>query len=104
MIRQHSRRTNIESNDRVVLYPSCGHFDHASQTWRIEVCGTVFEEGAISWRKRLLLRVLQRVAKVRPDDSQQAIFESRIREFIAPTERGKRLAVHIGDREYPIRK
>ena len=32
------------------------------------------------------------------------IFESRIREFIAPTERGKRLAVHVGDNIYPIRK
>jgi phosphatidate phosphatase APP1 len=88
----------------VVLYPSCGHFDSESQTWRIEVRGTVFEEGAISWKKQLLLRVLQRVAKVRPDESQQAIFESRIREFIAPTERGKRLMVRVGDNVYRIRK
>ncbi len=104
MIRQRSHRTNIAASDRVVLYPSCGHFDQTSQTWRIEVHGTVFEAGAISWRKQMLLRVLQRVAKVRPDASQQAIFEARIREFIAPTERGKRLAVHVGDRVYPIRK
>ena len=104
MIRQRSHRTNIEASDRVVLYPSCGYFDASSGTWRIEICGTVFEAGAISWRKQLLLRVLQRVAKVRPDESQQAIFESRIREFIAPTEGGKRLAVHIGDHVYPIRK
>jgi len=104
MIRQRSHRTNIEASDRVVLYPSCGHFDASSQTWRIEVCGTVFESGAISWRKQLLLRVLQRVAKVRPDETQQAIFERRIREFIAPTESGKRLSVHVGDNVYPIRK
>ena len=104
MIRQRTRRTNIEATDRVVLYPTCGHFDSDSQTWRIEVRGTVFEEGAISWRKQVLLRVLQRAAKVRPDESQRAIFESRIREFIAPTERGKRLAVHVGDNIYPIRK
>ncbi len=104
MIRQRSHRTNIEATDRVVLYPTCGYFDSNSQTWRIEIRGTVYEEGAISWRKQLLLRVLQRVAKVQPDESQQAIFESRIREFIAPTERGKRLVVRVGDHVYPIRK
>ncbi len=104
MIRQRSHRTNIEASDRVVLYPSCGHFDASSQTWRIEVCGTVFETGAISRRKQLLLHLLQSVVKVRPDESQQAIFESRIREFIAPTESGKRLAVAVGDNIYPIRK
>lgn len=104
MIRQRSHRTNIGATDRVVLYPSCGHFESTSQTWRIEVCGTVFEEGAISWRKQLLLRLLQRVAKVQPDESQRAIFDSRIREFIAPTERGKRLEVRVGEKVYPIRK
>jgi len=104
MIRKRYHRTNIEASDRVVLYPSCGHFDSDSQTWRIEVRGTVFEEGAISWKKQLLLRVLQRVAKVRPDESQRAIFDSRIREFIAPTERGKRLVVRVGEKVYSIRK
>ena len=104
MIRQRSLRTNIEATDRVVLYPTCGHFDSKTRTWRIEVRGTVYEEGAISWRKQLLLLVLRRVAKVQPDESQRAIFESRIREFIAPTERGKRLVVRVGDKVYPIRK
>ncbi len=104
MIRKRLQWTNLDRDDVVVLYPTFGHFEPQSQTWRIEIRGTVYEAGSVSRHKQMLLRLLQRVAKVQPSESQRDLFERRIREFIAPTEGGKRVEVRLGDHVYRIRK
>jgi len=104
MIRDRSVCTNLDREDTVVLYPTFGHLEKDGQTWRIHVSGTVYEAGSISFRKQLLMRVLQRVVKVQPEGSEHETFQLRIREFVAPTSRGKRLALMIGNEVHPLRK
>ena len=98
------QRTNLEPGEIVVLYPTFGHLLEDGQTWRIAVQGTVFEAGQVGFRKRLLLRLLQRVMQVRPEDLDSEIFRQRIRGFIAVTERGKRITVRIGTKSQMLRK
>lgn len=94
--------TDVDSSDHVVIYPTVGHLTRDGAAWRIDVYGTVYAAGSVNPRKRLLLRLLQRVAKVQPTDSQRELFESRIREFIAPTHRGKRVALRVGEQVYRL--
>ena len=100
MLTRIDSRTDVEASDHVVVYPTIGHLVDGGATWRIDIYGTVYEAGSESVRKRMLLRLLQRAAKIQPTQTEHALFESRIREFIAPTERGKRVALRVGDRVY----
>lgn len=100
MLKILRRATDVEPTDHVVIYPTYGHLTRDGSAWRIEVFGTVYEAGSVSLRKRLLLRLLQRVAKVQPSEAEASLFETRIREFIAPTERGKRVALRVGEQVY----
>lgn len=95
---------DVAADDRIVVYPTVGHLVEDESAWRFEVLGTIYGAGSVSLRKRLLLRLLQKVARVQPDESQRELFESRIREFIAPTEGGKRVALRLGDRIYPMQQ
>jgi hypothetical protein len=67
-------------------------------TWRIPINGTVFEPGRVGLSKRILLRLLQRVMRADKLELQGEIFQDRIRGFVAVAERGKRVAVQIGQR------
>lgn len=97
MLNHIDLRTDVDPTDHVVVYPTIGRSIDGGASWRIDLYGTVYEAGAESRRKRMLLNLLQRVAKVQPSDAQRALFETRIREFIAPTARGKRVALRVGD-------
>jgi hypothetical protein len=95
---------SIDDEDTVVLYPSFGHLIDGGNAWRVHVCGTVYERGSVSLRKRLLLRLLQKVLRVEPEELQRPLFERRVRAFIAPTERGKRVVLRVGENLYSLRK
>lgn len=104
MIRDRKRWTNLQRDDQVVIYPTYGCLDRDRRTWRVELCGTVYESGSVSLRNRLMVRLLQRVARVTPTELEQPTFQERIREFVAPTGGKKRLVVMLGDHVYPLRK
>lgn len=103
LIRVESR-TDVEASDHVVVYPTIGHLVDDGAAWRIDITGTVYEAGCESRRKRMLLNLLQRAAKVQPTAAEHELFESRIREFIAPTQRGKQVALRVGDRVYQLQR
>jgi len=97
-------RTELHGDETVVLYPSFGQRIAGGAEWRIQVCGTVYEQGSVSLRQRLLLRLLQKAMKVDPEEIAQDVFQRRVRAFIAPTERGKRVCLRIGDRLHRLPK
>lgn len=103
MSKRLTPQSDVEPNDRVVVYPTMGHLVDAGTAWRIDICGTVYQPGSESRQKRMLLRLLQRAAKIQPTESEHELFESRIREFIAPTERGKQVALRVGDRVHYLK-
>ncbi|MBI2478985.1 MAG: hypothetical protein HYV60_10245 [Planctomycetia bacterium] len=102
MLKRVEFRTDVQASDQVVVYPTIGHLVDGGAAWRIEIYGTVYEAGSESRRKRMLLNLLQRAAKVQPTEAEHELFESRIREFIAPTERGKRVALRVDDRVHQL--
>ncbi|MGE0756998.1 MAG: hypothetical protein AB7O38_08260, partial [Pirellulaceae bacterium] len=96
--------TNISSADAVVLYPTFGHLTRHGRTWRVPITGSVFASGDPCRRKRRWVRLLQRLNRLHPTDEQRDLFEQRISQFVAATERGKRLAVRVGDQVFPIKR
>ncbi|MCA9121043.1 MAG: DUF2183 domain-containing protein [Planctomycetaceae bacterium] len=104
MLKLREPRTDVEASDHVVVYPTIGHSIDGGEAWKIDISGTVYNSGSESRQKRMLLNLLQRVAKVKPTTAQQELFESRIREFIAPTERKKRVSLRVGKRVHELQQ
>ncbi len=96
--------SDIDVNETVVLYPGFGHLLEDGQTWRIPVFGTIYEPGELDFRKRIVLRVLRQVMKVPAEAFASEMFQNRIHCFIAATERGKRIVIRIGSREFVLQK
>ena len=98
-----SQRT-LEKNEDVSLFPGYGQSIGDGSHWRFEINGAIYDPEDITLRKRMLLRVLGRVMKIEKKWLQSPIFQERIRAFIASTERGKCVAIRIGDRVVPLQR
>lgn len=89
--------TNLSGHETVVLFPSLGHLEPDGRTWRLHIHGEVYSPGQVGFTKRILLRLLQRAMKAPPHALDSEIFRDRIQRFLANDERGKRIAVRVGD-------
>ena len=89
--------TNLRGHETVVLFPSLGHLEPDGITWRLLIQGDVFSAGRIGLTKRILLRLLQRAMKVPREALDSDVFRDRIQRFLASDERGKRIALKVGE-------
>ena len=88
----------------VVIYPSFGCLDRAERIWKIQIRGAVFEPFYDDYRGRLLVRLLRRAMKAESDILESEIFRQRVSTFLAQHERGKRIAIRVGDKTYCLRR
>jgi hypothetical protein len=87
----------LDEEDRVIIYPTFGHLSADGRSWHLGISGVVYEPGRNNLRRRMLLRVLQRLMRVPSEALQTELFRDRINCFLVGTERGKRIAVQVGD-------
>jgi len=97
-------RSKLERQDRVVLYPTFGHLSADGKRWHVGVSGVVFGPGRVSLRRRMLLRVLQRLMQVPASALHSKRFRDRISLFLVDTERGKQVAVRVGDQKQMLQR
>lgn len=103
MIRRNSSSSLIGENDIVVCYPTFGSRDQDGG-WRLNIAGTVYQTAEVNLSKRILIRLLQRVMNVDPQEVRTEIFERRIERFVAATEHGKQIHIRLGDHEFRLPK
>ena len=96
--------TSLDAEDRVVLFPSLGHLSPDGEHWLVDVHGDVFAPAAMTLRKRLLLRLLQRAMRATPEDFAGEIFSDRISRFLASDRAGRRITLRLGNELFPLRK
>ena len=96
--------TNLACEDRVVLFPSLGHLARDGEHWIVNIHGDVSAAGSLSLGKRVLLKLLQRTMRVGDEEFTSDLFQQRIARFLALDRPGRRVAVRIGERVYPLPK
>ena len=97
--------TNLRQGETVLLYPTIGHRTEDGDAWKILVRGVVYEPGPPStFRKKLMIRMLQRVMHASNADLDNDLFRERVSCFIADTERGRRIVMQVGGNASPLRK
>lgn len=94
--------TNLRGHETVVLFPSLGHLEPDGTTWRLYIQGDVFSPGRIGLTKRILLKLLQRAMRAPKEALDSDIFRERIERFMAADERGKRIALRLGDSTFVL--
>jgi len=104
MTRRARPLTNLDSEDRVVLFPSLGHQSRDGEHWILDVHGDVSAEGRLTLGKRMLLRLLKRTMRASDEAFASELFRERIARFVAVDRPGRRIAVRIGQRVVPLPK
>jgi len=95
-------RSNIKSEDQIVFFPSYGYFDAKTKTWTFDVHGHVFEPEDSSRRRRALISVVRKAADIEEDSDSAALLARRTQPFLVDNERGKKIAIRIGDNTYAV--
>ena len=96
--------SKIAENESVVLFPGFGHFVEGEREWRLPVHGVLSSPGQPNLQQRIVLKLLRRLMKADRQAFESEIFQSRIRGFVAATEKGKQIDVRIGRRVHTLQK
>jgi len=94
--------SKINPDHEVIFFPTFGWFNELTGLWNITINGAVVRPGSPSFTKRMMLRVLRRLMKARPEELESEIFQERIQTFAAVAQRGKRIEVDIGDQTHLV--
>lgn len=88
----------------VVFFPSVGHLSPDGAAWNLEIAGLVYAPGTLTFRGRLVLKALRRMMRVAPEAFESDLFRQRLAGFLALGQRGRRIAVRIGDETFRLKK
>ncbi len=94
----------LEPDETVVLYPTFGHLTPDGQTWQVGVSGVMFAPGRQNLRRKMFIRVLQRLLGVSSEELTSELFLRRIDHFLVATERGRRIAVELGGAQHGLQR
>ena len=92
-----SPASDLRASDEVQFFPAVARLDGAGENWLVHVGGIVFEPGPDNLRRKLILRLFRRVLKAQRHELTTEFFHERVRGFLVITQRGRNIAVRIGD-------
>ncbi len=87
--------TPLDDDEKVVLFPTYGHFDPSSSTWIVNIHGWVFEPEEDSMVRGASLRAFRRYLGLADSTAMSGIFEERARAFLVDNERGERVSIRL---------
>jgi hypothetical protein len=90
------------AEERVVLYPTFGRLSADQREWQVEVSGHVARPAAEGLRRRMAVRMLERLFGTRPAEAETTRFRERLDPFFETSTRGRRLSVGVGDQFLPL--
>ncbi len=91
--------SDIDLDERIVLFPTIGHRVDGGRSWSIEVHGWIFED---TWTDASLL-VLEKALDIDDqitDPAQRRLLRRRLGAFVVDNERRKKAVIVVGDRKY----
>ena len=98
-LRVGAQTSNLRQDEQVVFYPSCAWQSGDGKWWDVEIHGCVFEHESRGLALALLRKGLA-LGDVEMTAAQRAIFAERARLFMVDNERGKRLAIALGNQTH----
>lgn len=92
----------VRSDEEVLLFPTAARLNESGDAWIVPIHGWIFEPERNSLSRRALIQQLTDELDLDKDDSRESarILAARARWLLVDNERGKRLQIGIGDRQY----
>jgi phosphatidate phosphatase APP1 len=93
-----------QPNHVVVFFPTFGHLAPDGKSWQVPIRGWIYEPRAAGAARRIIARLLRRTLGFHPSEVEKAIFRERTWAFLAANQRGKRIAVRVGQETFVMKK
>ncbi|MEX0711233.1 MAG: phosphatase domain-containing protein [Pirellulales bacterium] len=94
--------SEIERDERVVFFHTCGWFDAETQTWQVPIHGWIFEPEEASRKRAFVRRLFQRKMSLDPAGPERARYKARASAFLVDNEEGKEVQIVLGGRAYKM--
>jgi phosphatidate phosphatase APP1 len=95
--------SEIKADEEIVLFTTMGSRADSGAGWDLDIRGCVYEPER--WRLGLgLLEETLGLRHIRMTPAEQARFKARARLFMVDHERGKRIVVHVGGKDFQLQK
>lgn len=88
----------VKTDEVVSFFPTFAHLDEETRTWVLNIHGWIYEPEMDSLRRRMALGLLRRALDLDKEAEETALFKQRAGTFLVDNERGKRVAIKLGDR------
>ncbi|MBI2827296.1 MAG: App1 family protein [Planctomycetia bacterium] len=98
----HKSQPNIEQDERVIFFPTIGHFDRAAGQWHVPIHGWVYRPEEDSRRRAVVLAMVRGLLGVEPAGAEAALFNERMRAFLVDNRGGKVVNVRVGEKSYAL--
>lgn len=103
-LRGDQGESQLKPHERVLFFPTVGHWDSSRQLWHLPIHGWIFEPEKDGISRRIAKRKLRSMLGLDPQQPATALFERRIHWFLVDNERGKAIAVRIAGRQVTLER
>ncbi len=90
--------------EQLEFYPTFGRLHKRRPEWRLSIHGRVVKPRPDNLRRRLILRMIQRVLKATPEQLDSDIFRERAAGFLCVPRNRRRVRIRLGDRNLKLNK
>jgi phosphatidate phosphatase APP1 len=94
--------SEIKSDERVVFFPTAAHLSEDGGQWILPIHGWVFEPEESSRLRGAAVASMRELLGLSSDEAAGRIFAQRARLFLVDNERGKKIAVQIGQGRHTL--
>ncbi len=94
--------SEIQADEAVDFFPTCGHFDPQRGVWVLPVHGVIYRPATDRGASTALTRLLQRSLGLNDDQLRSDIFRRRIAPFLADHRGKKNVSLRLGSRRFTM--
>jgi phosphatidate phosphatase APP1 len=93
---------DLKKDEAIVFFPTLAHLSEDGRTWTTRVHGWIFEPEADGVLRNAAIASFRNALGLSADEAESLVFQQRARAFLADNERGKRIAIRIGESMFEL--
>jgi phosphatidate phosphatase APP1 len=97
-----AQTSDFKASETVLFFPTAAQRSADGRAWNLNVHGVVFEPEEDSLKRAALMALVHRTVGREVSDVEWAVFNLRVRPFLVDNQRGRKVAIRLGDRVYPV--
>jgi len=98
------RNSDIKGNERLIFFPTIGHFNGEDNSWHLPIHGWIFKPEVDSLRRAAALGLLYRWLGLEPTGIEAEMLDERLRAFLVGNQPRKVITVCVDGQPYVLGK